>query len=531
MKTVKTKILLEQIFFCLVLLILGASAAAVNISAQVSLKTDDRFAKIQNQIKAKLIEQQIPSAAIAVSKNGKVLWEAGFGWADRANRVPATEHTIYPLGSVSKTLTATGLMILVERNIIDLDQPVNKYLGEAKLQARIGNENAATVRRIANHSSGLARYSTIFYSDERYEIPSMEESIRRYGVLLREPGETYEYSNFGYSLIAYLIERASRSSFDDFMRKEVFVPLGMTHTSVGIEPALGKFYAVSYTQEEQLPVPFYKSVYPGATDIYGSVHDLNLFGMFHLRHLQEGQKKILEDKYLQAMQQSTVDVPGNNGFGLENNGYGIGWDITPERYGYRQIYHTGHDGFATAILTLIPEEDICVAVLINGGNPASVAAITDQILAAQLPKYAERMKQQASSSNEDRSTAQSYKPTEQLLGHWTGSVQTYAGTTPVDMWFKESGDIHVQMKGQLKTLLSGSRIENGYLRGSFSGDIGTGDANRRRPYNLHVKLRQRNDTLSGSITAVTLSGSSSGSGISRAGEVLSYWIELKKAMP
>lgn len=507
--------------FYITWLALAVSGLSMRIGAQDRPVTPDQFIKVQDQIKAKLVEEQIPSMAVAVGKNGRILWESGFGWADRAQRIPASEHTIYSIGSVSKTLTATGLMVLVQRGSVGLDQPVNKYLGEAKLEARVGHENAATVRRLANHSSGLARYSTIIYDDEKYELPSMEESIRRYGILLREPGETYEYSNFGYSVLAYLIERTAASRFDDFMRKEVFVPLGMTHTAVGRGPGLEKFYAVSYTAD-QTPVPFHRSVYPGPADIYSSAHDLARFGIFHLRRLQPDQKKILEDRYIDAMQEPTMSIPGENGFGLRNNSYGIGWDVTPNRYGYRQIYHTGHDGYSTAILTLIPEEDICVAVLINGGNPASVVPVTDQILAALLPKYAGQMKQPV--VREEQPTAQAYKPTEQLLGHWTGRIQTYAGAVPVEMWFKESGDVHVQLKGQLRTLLSGVRFENGYLRGSFSGDIGTPDANRRRPYNLHVKFKQRNDMLNGSITAATLSNE-------RAGDVLSYWIELKRTQP
>ena len=94
----------------------------------------------------------------------------------------------------------------------------------------------------------------------------------------------------------------------------------------------------------------------------------------------------------------------------------------------------------------------------------------------------------------------------------------------MELWFKESGDVHLQIEGQLRTLLNGTRIENGCLRGSFSGDIGTDDANRRRPYNLHVKLKLRGNVLNGSITASTLGGR-------RAGEVLSYWMEVKKDLP
>ncbi len=79
-------------------------------------------------------------------KDGVIIWEEGFGWADRENRIPADEHTMYSLASISKPITTTGLMILMERGELDLDTPINDYLGDAKLKAWVGDPNDATVR-------------------------------------------------------------------------------------------------------------------------------------------------------------------------------------------------------------------------------------------------------------------------------------------------------------------------------------------------------------------------------------------------
>lgn len=97
--------------------------------------------------------------ALAVARDGKILWEEGFGLADREKNISATEHTVYALASISKALTATGLMILVERGLIDMNSPINDYLGEAKLQARVGDAAKATVRRVTCHTSGLPLHS------------------------------------------------------------------------------------------------------------------------------------------------------------------------------------------------------------------------------------------------------------------------------------------------------------------------------------------------------------------------------------
>src|SRR2546427_8602320 len=128
--------------------------------------TDDVFGAVRDLIRARLVEQIIPSLAVAVARDGEILWEEGFGWADREHRVPATEHTMYSLASISKPITATGLMVLKEQGKLDLDRPINDYLGAAKLNAWIGDAADATVRRVANHTSGLPLHWHFFYEDE-----------------------------------------------------------------------------------------------------------------------------------------------------------------------------------------------------------------------------------------------------------------------------------------------------------------------------------------------------------------------------
>ena len=89
----------------------------------------------------------IPGMSAAIIRDGQILWEEAFGWADRENRIAATPHTLYSLASISKPITATGLMILKERGLIDVDRPIYDYLGDAMLNVRVGDPAAATVRR------------------------------------------------------------------------------------------------------------------------------------------------------------------------------------------------------------------------------------------------------------------------------------------------------------------------------------------------------------------------------------------------
>src|SRR4030095_11050207 len=105
------------------------------------------FSKARQFIQKHMVKYSNPSIAVAVARRGEILWEEGFGWADRENRIPATEHTMYYMASVDKSFTAVALMILQERKQLELDRSINDYLGTGKLSSRARSAAGATVRR------------------------------------------------------------------------------------------------------------------------------------------------------------------------------------------------------------------------------------------------------------------------------------------------------------------------------------------------------------------------------------------------
>jgi CubicO group peptidase (beta-lactamase class C family) len=107
------------------------------------------FDAVRAHIKRLVAEGEVPSMAVAVARDGKIVWEEGFGLADREKNIPATEHTPYPLASISKSLMATGLMVLVERGLIDLDSPISATPPLTRCSAR--------VQRLVRRRNGNAR--------------------------------------------------------------------------------------------------------------------------------------------------------------------------------------------------------------------------------------------------------------------------------------------------------------------------------------------------------------------------------------
>ena len=120
---------------------------ALAVVCAASPANADRFDALRAAVPAMLAERKVPSLAIAVAQNGKIIWEQGFGLANKDKNIPATSDTLYSLASVSKPLTGAAVMTLVRDGKIDLDRPFNDYLGDAVITARIGRVQDATVRR------------------------------------------------------------------------------------------------------------------------------------------------------------------------------------------------------------------------------------------------------------------------------------------------------------------------------------------------------------------------------------------------
>jgi CubicO group peptidase (beta-lactamase class C family) len=108
----------------------------------------EQFDNVRDRIRQYIDRDGVPSISIAVVKGDEIVWEEGFGWADVENRIRATPHTAYMLGSVSKPITATLLMLLAERKVVGLDRPANDYLGENMIRSRLGDASRVTIRQI-----------------------------------------------------------------------------------------------------------------------------------------------------------------------------------------------------------------------------------------------------------------------------------------------------------------------------------------------------------------------------------------------
>jgi CubicO group peptidase (beta-lactamase class C family) len=465
---------------------------ATGLASQDPQGRADRFAPVRAAIRHVMDSTAVPAIAVAVAKDGRIIWEEGFGWADRERRSPATEHTMFSLASISKPITATGLMRLVEHGQVELNAPANRYLGLGKLTGLAGDAEQATVRRVLSHTAGLPLHYRFYYADLDYREPTMDETIARYGIVVYPPGEAYEYSNLGYGIIDHVIERVSGLSYPDYMRTRVFAPLGLTRMSVHIGPGLEPYVAQRYDSALR-PIPYYDFDHDGGSAVYASAHDLVRFGMFHMKERLTDQQRILADSTLDLMQRS--HTPPSSGVR-----YGLGWSNLDE-FGWTRVSHTGGMPGVATILALYPSERTAVVVLTNKAA-TPYERILQEVLSVIFPsRYADSLRARRAQPRRPTS-APDFTPPPELAGEWTGTLRTWKGTQSFRLTFQSNGDVHVRLGNQLPVLLASTRFSNGVLTGRFSSTIPTPDV-ERHPHSVLLQLRLLDGKLKGQASAQT----------------------------
>lgn len=464
-----------------------------------------------------LVESQIaagtPSIAISVTQHGKIIWERAFGIADKERNIPATPATPYYLASISKTITATGLMELIDEGKIDLTKPVNDYLGAAKLSSPMWNAAEATVLRMATHTAGLTTYDFNCLHDDHDCSTDTNNLIRRYGVIVWHPGDQFDYSNADYGILGAVIAHTANESLPEFLQRNVFRPLGMNDCFLDSDNQRVSSAAGRYDQGLSHPrTPPLRSTDPGASSMYCSVHDLALFGMFHLGDDLPTQQQILPHRSIREMQRSLVSID-------DQSQYGLGWWIQPYLHGYRGVLAQGGTHDSTAYLELIPSEDISVAMLWNSGTPQGDKVI-DAVLAALLPRYQKAL---ATSNPQGPSTsapAHNSKLNDSFVGKWRGSILAYKGQLPLTLTINPSGSGLVTLGSQTEFEVSHFQSDKGMLKWDMPGPSGLGDTGNLR-YTMDIKLYLHGDILMGAARTRQISPATEG-------PLLFYAVKLRR---
>lgn len=265
----------------------SASSVAPSVfPAPASLTKQDVDTWLDGMMPFALRRGDLAGAVVVVVKDGQVLTQRGFGYADAAKRTPVDPaRTLFRPGSVSKLFTWTAVMQQVEAGKIDLDADVNTYL-DFKIPLKDGKP--ATMRQLMTHTAGFEEHGKLtMFDDPKLQI-SLGDLVKG-GIPNRiyAAGSTPSYSNYGTALAGYIVERVSKMSFDDYVEQRIFQPLGMAQSTFR-QPLPGAFAPWMATGYRQLSTGPYKFEIVGPSPAGGLSSTGADMGKFMISHLNQG---------------------------------------------------------------------------------------------------------------------------------------------------------------------------------------------------------------------------------------------------
>jgi serine beta-lactamase-like protein LACTB len=342
--------------WCVVVLAAGGvPPTRAQASAAGAARTAD-FSKAEAHARSvgrELLGRGIPGLSLAVAVDGKIVYSEGFGFADLEERVPAWPTTKFRIGSVSKPLTATALVLLVEHGKVDLDAPVQKYVPSFPDKGA-----SITPRMLAGHLGGIRHYKDQeFLISKHYDNVLAGLQIFANDPLVAPPGTQFNYSSFGYNLLSAVVEAAAGQEFLSYMQQQVFAPLGMRDTVADQPSEIISQRARFYTRLKDKPVlnaPFVDNSYKWAGGGFlSNAEDLARFGSALL------QPGFLKPESLRLLFTSQKTSKG------EETGYGMGWSIHTSKSGQRVYEHSGGSAGGSSQLILYPDTHVVVAMICN----------------------------------------------------------------------------------------------------------------------------------------------------------------------
>ena len=305
----------------------------------------------------KIYTGNVPGAALMIIKDGKPLLTRTYGLADVDKKIPVETRTNFRLASFTKQFTTMCIMMLEEQGRLSYDQTLKEIFPAFPTYGK-----QITIRHLLHHTSGLIDYESLIPDTATIQVLDRDvlHMMMQQDSTYFPPGAQYRYSNSGYAVLAMIIEKVSGKSFAQFLKDNIFDPLGMTNT-VAYEKGISEVAnrAFGYANENGELVfkdQSLTSAVLGDGGIYSSVEDLFKWD-----------QALYTDKLVRFETLARAFTPGilNDGTKLD---YGFGWRIDEYR-GSRRTHHTGQTCGFTTIIQRYPEQQFSIIILTNRNEP------------------------------------------------------------------------------------------------------------------------------------------------------------------
>lgn len=344
--------------------------------SQAVMANEKHISQLDETVETAMQSATIPGLAISVAKNGKVLFSKGYGFADIQTHRKVDANTLFHIASITKTITATAIMQLVEKNQLSLDEPIDKYIDFPMLNPHCPQQKI-TIRQLLNHTSSISderAYEIDFRVEGRDSNIELADLLKNYLVdggtyysaqkvfLSSKPGTQWSYSNIGYALLGYIVEKVTGESLRKLSTENIFQPLEMNHTYWKLSDVPASQSATPYAViNNQLiavkPVGF--ADWPAGM-IRSSVADISAFAAASANKGASVKSRILSST--SSIEMLKLDTLA----GLPNwlTTQGLGW--ASSKLGGKSLpNHWGGDPGVFTAVYLDPEHKSAVTILMN----------------------------------------------------------------------------------------------------------------------------------------------------------------------
>ncbi len=319
-------------------------------------------AHLDKSVPALMDTYDVPGTSIAIIRNGKIVWKNAYGYADLKQKRKMSVDAVFRVESISKSVTAWGIMKLVEKGIIDLDAPVQKYLTNwTHLESDL-HSSKITVRRLLSHNAGLSLGTIGDEFPPKSNIPSLRDYLANKVRLEREPGSEFSYSNTGYNLLELTIEEVTNQKFSEYMKNEILLPLGMSSSGFEWNDSLQSLLPTGYDLQGDAVDPY---VYPtkASGGLFSTVGDVARFVSAGVIGNSIEMNSALKRESLLEIYYPRVIIPGV--FGIVSDAYGYGHFIENLPDGRRAVWHGGQGHGWMSHFHFIPASGEGIVILTN----------------------------------------------------------------------------------------------------------------------------------------------------------------------
>jgi CubicO group peptidase (beta-lactamase class C family) len=339
---------------------------------------DSKINELINKINVIKQEYNIPAVGLVIIKKNKLQWLGSLGIADRINNTPADENTFYRVGSITKAFTSLAILKLKEQGEIDLNDPLRRYVSNKYFNNKWRSDTAITIAHLLEHTAGFSDINTAEFDHDDPTPIAITDGLAynaKYHITHWPPGLHKAYSNLGSGLIGAAIENITNTTFDDYLKNELLIPLHMPHSSTLLTDYVKSKLAKGYDDSGINESTYWHLILRPFGALNSSPKEMERFLSMLINRGKLYEEYLFSPQSINRMETPTTTLAAKAGLTF---GYGLG-NYQTEHNGL--LFH-GHGGTAAGYLSrfdYLLENQSGYVLMINANNQSALNEISNVI--------------------------------------------------------------------------------------------------------------------------------------------------------